>query len=114
MPAWNNTYGPTALSPARLSSKKGFFVAAPSELPPCSHVFPWVLYFHFYVHWGAYPVGATLSTNFVFSVSAPPIRSPSQIVSSLTLSCSGLSWLRRWWVVAQLSLLLVVFGGGGF
>ena len=70
------------------------------------------LSFHFCVHWGACPVGVTISTNFVFSVSAPPIRSLSRIVSSLTLCCSGLSWLGGW-VVAQLSLLLVVFGGVG-
>ena len=42
----------------------------------------------------------------------PPIRSLSRIVSSLTLCRSGLSWLGGW-VVAQLSLLLVVFGGVG-
>ena len=75
--------------------------------------FPWVLYFQFYVHWGACHVGVPLSTNFVFSVSAPPHQVP---LADRVLVVTFLQRfvLARWWVVAQLSLLLVVFGGGGF
>ena len=66
------------------------------------------LYFHFCVHWGACHVGVTISTNFVFSVSAPPHQVPLAdrvLVDTLSQRFVLARWLGGRLVVATVGRL---------